>query len=117
MREELKMATVNEAIEFAKTHPLRFREYMVANPADQLVVFLTDPVNKLTEEFVNRMGLYYLRDGMVELAKTVEMQRKIAKHALRTFKYAKGGKVRRLFLRDYVSYCILSKQLKELTIG
>jgi hypothetical protein len=108
------MTTVNEAIEFGKTHPMRFHEYMTVNPLDPIVVFLTDPVNKLTEEFVNRVGLYYLRDGMAELASSVEMQRKVTKQALRTFKYAKDGKIRRLFLRDYVSYYILSKLLKEL---
>lgn len=106
------MTTVNEAIEFAKTHPTRFREYMASNPLDPIVAFLTNPVNKLTEEFVNGIGLYYLRDGLTELANTVEMQRKVTKQALRTFKYAKDGKVRKLFLRDYVSYYILSKQLK-----
>lgn len=116
------MTTVNEAIEFAKTRPVRFREYMAENPADPLVAFLSNPTNKLTEEFVNRMGLYYLRDGAVELKKTVGMQLKVTKQALRTFKYAKDGKyrkhrsgtVRELFLRDYVSYFMLSKLLKEL---
>ncbi len=110
------MATVNEVAEFAKTHPTKFREYMTENSSDPLVVFLSNPTNKLTEEFVNRMGLYYLRDGIVELKKTVELQRKVTKQALRTFKYAKDGKVRRLFLRDYVSYFILSRLLKDLAV-
>lgn len=108
------MVTVNEAIKFAKTHPAQVSAYLSDNPSNPLVVFLTNPANKLTEEFVNRIGLYYLRDGLVELASSVEIQRKVTKQALRTFKYAKDGKIRKLFLRDYVSYCKLTKELKTM---
>jgi hypothetical protein len=107
------MCDLQTAKVFSSSFPQNVVDYAAANSDNPIVQFLNNKKNKFTTDFIYCILLYLVRDGYDEVVYVANRNKNVYKDALKTFKYAKSGTVRRLYLRDYLSYFFLCKFLNS----
>jgi hypothetical protein len=107
------MCDLQTAKVFSSSFPQNVIDYAAVNSDNPIVQFLNNKTNKFTTDFINTILLYLVRDGYDEVVYVANRNKNIYKNALKTFNYAKSGNVRRLYLRDYLSYFLLCKFLNS----